>query len=75
MERGVSVCQRTYGFITVSGKKEWGKKCGREEKRRAAGCRGNRLDVLVPEDHLPRKIRKVMDCDWLYERLQIRECS
>ena len=27
------------------------------------------IDTLVPEDHLLRKIEKVMDYDWLYERL------
>ena len=26
------------------------------------------LDMLVPKDHLLRKIEKVMDYDWLYER-------
>ena len=28
------------------------------------------LDMLVPKDHLLRKIEKVMDYDWLYERLE-----
>ena len=27
------------------------------------------IDTLVPQDHLLRKIEKVMDYDWLYERL------
>ena len=27
------------------------------------------IDQLVPKDHLLRKIEKVMDYDWLYERL------
>ena len=27
------------------------------------------LDALVPKDHLLRKIEKIMDYDWLYERL------
>lgn len=27
------------------------------------------IDALVPEDHLLRKIEKIMDYDWLYERL------
>lgn len=27
------------------------------------------IDALVPKDHLLRKIEKVMDYDWLYERL------
>lgn len=27
------------------------------------------IDALVPEDHLLRKIERVMDYDWLYERL------
>lgn len=27
------------------------------------------IDTLVPKDHLLRKIEKVMDYDWLYERL------
>ena len=26
------------------------------------------LEALVPQDHLLRKIGKVMNCDWLYER-------
>ena len=28
------------------------------------------IDALVPKDHLLRKIEKVMDYDWLYERLE-----
>ena len=28
------------------------------------------VDTLVPEGHLVRKIEKVMDYDWLYERLE-----
>ena len=28
------------------------------------------LDMLVPKNHLLRKIEKVMDYDWLYERLE-----
>ena len=27
------------------------------------------LDMLAPQDHLLRKIERVMDCDWLYQRL------
>lgn len=27
------------------------------------------LEALVPQDHLLRKIEKVMDYEWLYERL------
>ena len=27
------------------------------------------LKALVPQDHLLRKIEKVMDYEWLYERL------
>lgn len=27
------------------------------------------IDALVPQNHLLRKIEKVMDYDWLYERL------
>ncbi len=27
------------------------------------------LEALVPKDHLLRKIEKVMDYEWLYERL------
>ncbi len=27
------------------------------------------IDALVPENHLLRKIEKVMDYDWLYQRL------
>ena len=33
------------------------------------------IDALVPEDHLLRKIEKVMDYDWLYERLEPLYCS
>lgn len=45
------------------------------------------LEALVPKEHLLRKIEKVMDYEWLYERLtrttamttavpaQIRLCS
>ena len=32
------------------------------------------IDALVPEDHLLRKIEKVMDYDWLYERLDPYYC-
>ena len=27
------------------------------------------VEALVPKDHLLRKVEKVMDYDWLYERL------
>jgi transposase len=32
------------------------------------------LDTLVPQDHLLRKIEKVMDYEWLYERLSPYYC-
>ena len=32
------------------------------------------IDALVPKDHLLRKIEKVMDYDWLYERLDPCYC-
>ena len=32
------------------------------------------LDALVPKDHLLRKIEKIMDYDWLYERLEPYYC-
>ena len=32
------------------------------------------LDALVPQDHLLRKIEKVMDYDWLYARLEPYYC-
>ena len=32
------------------------------------------LDTLVPKDHLLRKIEKVMDYDWMYERLDPLYC-
>ena len=32
------------------------------------------IDALVPKDHLLRKIEKVMDYDWLYERLHQYYC-
>ena len=32
------------------------------------------LDTLVPKDHLLRKIEKVMDYEWLYERLDPYYC-
>ena len=32
------------------------------------------IDQLVPRDHLLRKIEKVMDYDWLYERLSPYYC-
>ena len=32
------------------------------------------LEALVPKDHLLRKIEKVMDYDWLYERLSPYYC-
>ena len=32
------------------------------------------LDALVPKEHLLRKIEKVMDYDWLYERLDPYYC-
>lgn len=32
------------------------------------------IEVLVPQDHLLRKIGKVMDYDLLYERLEPHYC-
>lgn len=32
------------------------------------------IEMLVPKDHLLRKIERVMDCDWLYERLSPYYC-
>lgn len=32
------------------------------------------LDTLVPQDHLLRKVEKVMDYEWLYERLDPYYC-
>ena len=32
------------------------------------------IDQLVPKDHLLREIEKVMDYDWLYERLSPYYC-
>ena len=32
------------------------------------------LEALVPQDHLLRKIEKVMDYEWLYERLDPYYC-
>ena len=32
------------------------------------------LEALVPKDHLVRKIERVMDYDWLYERLEPYYC-
>ncbi len=32
------------------------------------------IEALVPKDHLLRKIEKVMDYDWLYERLDPYYC-
>ena len=32
------------------------------------------IDALVPKDHLLRKIEKVMDYEWLYERLDPYYC-
>jgi len=33
------------------------------------------LEALVPENHLLRKIEKVMDYEWLYERLSPYYCE
>ena len=32
------------------------------------------IEALVPKDHLLRKIEKVMDYEWLYERLESYDC-
>ena len=32
------------------------------------------MEALVPKDHLLRKIKKVMDYEWLYERLDPYYC-
>ena len=32
------------------------------------------IDALVPKDHLLRKIEKIMDYEWLYERLEPYYC-
>lgn len=39
-----------------------------EDKRREAMVVD--IDMLVPKDHLLRKVEKVMDYEWLYERLE-----
>lgn len=46
---------------------EWGK-----DARRAPVITD--LDALVPSDHLLRKVEKVMDYEWLYERLDPYYC-
>jgi len=33
------------------------------------------VEALVPKDHLLRKVEKVMDYDWLYERLSPYYCE
>lgn len=33
------------------------------------------VEALIPQDHLLRKIEKVMDYDWLYERLRPYYCA
>ena len=33
------------------------------------------VDALVPPDHLLRKVERVMDYDWLYERLSPYDCA
>ena len=33
------------------------------------------VDGLVPQDHLLRKVERVMDYDWLYERLSPYYCA
>ncbi len=48
--------------VRVTGMDEW-----RKDARRDVVITD--IDTLVPEDHLLRKIEKVMDYDWLYERL------
>ena len=32
------------------------------------------LEALVPQDHLLRKVEKVMDYEWLYEKLDPYYC-
>ncbi len=32
------------------------------------------LEALLPQEHLLRKIEKVMDYEWLYERLEAYYC-
>ena len=32
------------------------------------------LEALVPQDHLLRKVEKVMDYEWLYEKLEPYYC-
>lgn len=63
-----SACQKTYSnapdscIIEETGvlcMEKWGK-----DARREAVIVD--LDMLVPKDHLLRKIEKVMDYDWLY---------
>jgi hypothetical protein len=42
-----------------------------EQSRKDARSEANIVDLeaLVPKDHLLREIEKVMDDEWLYERL------
>ena len=55
---------REYGIIEAGGEEmeSW-----RKDSRREPVITD--LDALVPKDHLLRKIEKIMDYDWLYERL------
>ena len=48
-------------------KEQWG-----EDVRRELAITD--IERLVPEDHLLRKIEKVMDYEWLYERLEPYYC-
>ena len=58
------------GIIKETGVFSW--KTGEEDARREPIIVD--LDALVPKDHLLRKIEKVMDYEWLYERLAPYYC-
>ena len=77
LKTGAAVCQRTSpqaGFSVIIGKKggltmeNW-KRDSRKEIVMVD------VEALVPQDHLLRKIEKVMDYDWLYERLRPYYCE
>ena len=72
----VSVCQKTSRLARFFGiqKKEVGEmERWKKDQRREVTMVD--LEGLVPRDHLLRKIEKVMDYNWIYERLEPYYCK
>ncbi len=66
-----SVCQKTFSKAVPYGKISIGVMTMEDWKKDARrDVMITDIEALVPKDHLLRKIEKVMDYGWIYERLE-----